>query len=137
MGADMLIIGYAIQRGREPDWDRAREAAEKIDYEQESYVRSGTDLEEVRGKLDELETAFTRGDRELGILDLADLRLYVTGGMSWGDSPTELWSAFELPSPVIRAAGFVDGLEHRAHPDPAVMGEQTDGGDRLRLVNDG
>jgi hypothetical protein len=122
MGADMLIIGYAIQRGREPDWDRAREAAEKIDYEQESYVRSGTDLEEVRGKLDELETAFTRGDRELGILDLADLRL---------------WSAFELPSPVIRAAGFVDGLEHRAHPDPAVMGEQTDGGDRLRLVNDG
>jgi hypothetical protein len=137
MGADMLIIGYAIQRGREPDWDKARKAAAEIDYDQESFVDSGTTLEEVREKIDILEASLTRGNRELGILDLADLRLYVTGGMSWGDSPTELWSAFELPSPVIRAAGFVDGLEHRAHPDPAVMGEQTDGGDRLRLVNDG
>lgn len=48
---------------------------------------------------------------EIDYRDIAGYRLYISGGLSWGDAPTDatqaFWDAQELPESVLHAIGFV------------------------------
>ncbi|MFD7669055.1 hypothetical protein [Streptomyces sp. NPDC059788] len=59
--------------------------------------------------IDKLEKALVSW--ETTFLTVGDYRLYISGGLSNGDSPTEaaeaIWNAYKLPETVLRAMGFI------------------------------
>lgn len=65
--------------------------------------------------IDELEETLTHPDREINTFVIGGYQLYVTGGMSWGDPPTDaatvFWNAMVLHDHVLGWIGFV--------PDPS------------------
>lgn len=64
--------------------------------------------------IDALEKAFASGEEpgaEIDYRDIAGYRIYIAGGLSWGDAPTDaaqaIWDAADLPESVRTAIGFV------------------------------
>jgi hypothetical protein len=120
MGADFLITALVIDRGRAPDFDAARAAIEavtsaQIEEPEEFWDHDpATDagLAEIRSRLREslsdLEAALQRS-RELASLELRGATVHLTGGLSTGEAPTELFESFSrlyaVPV-VLAAAGF-------------------------------
>jgi hypothetical protein len=120
MCADLLITALVIDADREPDFAAARAAVdllgpEQIDVPDEFWdhdIETDEGLEaireELRASLAELEEALP-GSRELASFALRGATVYVTGGLCWGDPPTELFHAFSrlwaVPA-VLSAAGF-------------------------------
>jgi hypothetical protein len=125
MGADLILASLAIRSEREPDWQggyawiRDTPAAELREAADHSYENSvGEPLDELtahelrswlRGRLDEVRAAIENGYRDVDWLSVDGYRLYVTGGMSWGDNPTESFQPFvdlaNVPA-LCRSIGF-------------------------------
>jgi hypothetical protein len=103
MGGQMMI--YVLQAAKDvhtPDWDAAMEALGDLDVSTDEQVVVQLDLAELR-------EAIETGSRELLIFEDSASRFYATGGMSWGDAPTELGETLErlgaYPA-VLEAAGL-------------------------------
>lgn len=131
MGADMIVAAAVLPKRTAPDWTSARgyiaalRATRLRDRMGEEQVAELTDVcdvipyisaqtmaelrSELRSALREFETAVDGSDRELTWLTLRNGDVvYLTGGMSWGDAPTELYEAMEklVWTGVLEAAGF-------------------------------
>jgi hypothetical protein len=120
MGADLLITALIIERDRTPDFGAAHTAIDSISAEQVEFpdefwdhdpdtdVGLGAIREELHDSLAELEAAL-EWNRELTSLELRGATVYLTGGLSNGDAPTELFETFSrlwaVPT-VLAAAGF-------------------------------
>ena len=120
MGADMLVTALVIERGRLPDFDAARVAIDSIrasdieipdefwDEDADSDVGLEAIRYQLRDSLRELEAALQQS-RELAWFDVRGATIYLTGGLSTGDAPTELFETFSrlyaVPA-VLAAAGF-------------------------------
>jgi hypothetical protein len=120
MGADLLIAALVIDAGREPDFAAARAALDLLHQEQVEIPDQFSDhdpgteagleaiSESLCDSLAELEEALQES-RELASFELRGATVFLTGGMSWGDTPTELFDTFNrlwaVPS-VLAAAGF-------------------------------
>jgi hypothetical protein len=120
VGADLLITALVIETGRTPDFETARAAIETVSssqveipdefWDHDPYTDAGLDAirSQLRDSLSELEAALQQS-RELASFGLRGATVYLTGGMSWGDSPTELFETFSrlwaVPA-VLVAAGF-------------------------------
>jgi hypothetical protein len=120
MGADLLIAALIIERDRSPDFDAARSAIESVRPDQieipdefcEHDLETAAGLDAIRcdlqASIGRLEAAL-QDSRELASFELRGATVYLTGGMSWGDSPTELFETFTrlwaVPA-VLAAAGF-------------------------------
>jgi len=120
MGADMLMAALVIGRGRLPDFDAAQVAIDSVrasDIEEpdeflDEDAASEVGLEairfQLRDSLSELEAAFQES-RELAWFELRGATVYLTGGLSNGDSPTELFETirrlYAVPA-ILAAAGF-------------------------------
>ena len=120
MGADLLITALVIETGMTPDFDAARAAIETVssakievpdefwDYDPDTDEGLDAIRHHLRDSLSELETALQES-RELASFELHGATVYLTGGMSWGDAPTELFETFSrlwaVPA-VLVAAGF-------------------------------
>lgn len=119
MSADLLITALVLEEDREPDYEAAERAIAAVEG---SDVLESDRFDEDPDEPDGLERirAALRADlRELreaieGYLEIAEMNvrgatLYLTGGMSWGDGPTEVWDVIaRLRSVrgVLTAAGF-------------------------------
>jgi hypothetical protein len=120
MGADLLVSALVIDRGREPEFAAARIAIDSIrasDIEvPDEFWDEDPDSEggleairyQLRDSLTELEAALQQS-RELTWFELRGATVYLTGGLSTGEAPTELFEAFTrlyaVPV-VLAAAGF-------------------------------
>jgi len=106
MGADMLVSCFfePIDKDFKPDWEGTSKYLEEqikkwikkdtvpacIDYMGEPEEAAST----VRSALEEVKNAYEQGDhRELTSLEFPPYRVYLTGGMSWGDSPSEIFNS--------------------------------------------
>jgi hypothetical protein len=130
MGADMLVIVVPIaldmdNNDLEPALLKAVDALTEIPpgtaeyYEQ--FTGEETPESEALGRQDDLDkvkqdfkdtiTAFfgCRGNREVTSVAHKGEELYITGGMSWGDSPTDAYDSFSkfvvLPNAILRLTG--------------------------------
>jgi hypothetical protein len=118
MGADLIINTLAVERGRELDWSQVEPAlaamsdeavAKTLDeagiYEDET----GDPRESVRTIFKDLKRILEHEPRDLTWLVVRDLLLYQSGGMSWGDAPTDsstvLYEASCFES-ILEAVGF-------------------------------
>jgi hypothetical protein len=120
MGADLLIEHLWIVRGREPDWNAARQAIYSMTEldavgwheaaQRDFDVPSG--LEGVQSQLladtDAIEAKWSDQCHDVVKCDLGPVVALMTGGMSYGDDPTDCWDLFErfVESPAAKAAGF-------------------------------
>ena len=120
MSACMLITALIVDEKRELDFetaDRAVTALQGLDVrEPDSFIDHDPDepegLEQIRAilrsDLRELREAI-EGYQEIAELKIRGATLYITGGLSWGDGPTEIWDVIDrLRSvrSVLSAAGF-------------------------------
>jgi hypothetical protein len=120
MGADLLITALVIDQDRAPDFDAAHAAinsvsAEQVEFPDEFWdhdpeTDSGLDAirHELRASLSDLEASLQQS-RELASLSIRGATIYLTGGLSSGDAPTELFETISrlwaVPA-VLAAAGF-------------------------------
>ena len=103
MGADFYCIALPIPKkdGKPIDlhYDAAIKAVNETKWEETDYYRDyydGQDIGDVKYTLitavEDLRDVITNDNsREVSIIDRPTELLIVTGGMSWGDSPTEFF----------------------------------------------
>ena len=108
MGNDLLLNFVWVDKDREPDWDGAKKYIESLTEEEanDAYVGTGQidlydDFENYRKYLLECHD-FIKGvwikkdwDRHTFFLNIGKYKVLVTGGDSWGDSPTELFDMIQ------------------------------------------
>lgn len=124
MGADMFISALAARRGTSLDWDTAELAIRALDRleleriaDELGWDEDDDDVaERLRGAVQAVRKALTGGSRELDVLEFGTWDIYVTGGLSWGDSPTDLFDAFWA----LDASGLATaiGFSWSTWPDP-------------------
>lgn len=116
MGADLIISAVAMRRDREEDQEGARRwidrqtyaslAARKDScYEVETLLEDAEEAANTEADRDEAVRAALRSLldewnaapswRDVGQLTFGEWNILLTGGMSWGDDPTESFGTFE------------------------------------------
>jgi hypothetical protein len=120
MGADLLITALMLDERREPDFEAAERAISALqgadvtdpDWFDGHDPEDPEGLEQIRAvlraDLQELREAIA-GCREMAEMIVRGARLHLTGGMSWGDGPTEVWDVIarlRAVRGVLAAAGF-------------------------------
>ncbi|MFI5702563.1 hypothetical protein ACIA78_21265 [Streptomyces xanthochromogenes] len=142
MGASMLTatIAFPAESAEPPNFDRGRQLLEEItDVSLFTFDEPEAELEELLPDLDgESDLVDENGEvlieyarraglviinnleraldsRETTFLTVADYRLYISGGPSNGDNPTNatqaIWDAYKLPESVLLAMGFIPDYE--------------------------
>ncbi len=120
MGADFLLATLVIDKRRTPDFAAGQAAIERLccDDVVDADELGGEPIDEqgmaairrrVAEALDELECGLV--SREVEWIEVRGATVYVTGGMSWGDSPTDLFETItrlRAVKGVLTAVGFED-----------------------------
>ncbi|MEU9602631.1 hypothetical protein AB0E06_38305 [Streptomyces sp. NPDC048109] len=142
MGASMLTatIAFPAESAEPPNFDRGRQLLEEItDASLFTFDEPEAELEELLPDLDgECDLVDENGEvlieyarraglviinnleealdsQEATFLTVADYRLYISGGLSNGDNPTNatqgIWDAYKLPESVLITMGFIPAYE--------------------------
>ena len=120
MGADLLIASLVVERDRSLDFEAGRAAIDRLtpedifepdlyfDEDPQTGAGLGAIRERLRAELDELKLGLSHS-REIGWIEVRGALVYLTGGLSYGDSPTELFETIDrlrAASGVLAAVGF-------------------------------
>lgn len=122
MGADLLLTWVGLEEGREPDFEAARTRINELtDSELETAAREHFAWDENSGiadvatsmhaEVNKLEKLWIGGSREVARLKVRGADLLFTGGMSWGDGPTDAFEVIEKVMAIpgaLEAAGFTE-----------------------------
>lgn len=119
MGADLIVTALAAETNKTLDWDQVdnalagmtlRQLNDGLDYAVgDTYDTEDEARAEVRRIFKELKETLEEEPRDLTTLHVRGLTLYVSGGMSWGDMPTDASMVLDNASqfdPVLQAVGF-------------------------------
>jgi len=119
MGADFLISTLTIEEGGQPNWAAGRQQLAAMSDEQlakladdvmfDSDLDAGGVRQRIAEAIDQVEQAITEGSREMEIIEVPGWTIYLTGGLSWGYEPTELFAVFGRlwEGGIATAIGFV------------------------------
>lgn len=127
MGADLLIECFWEEMNdkrllvSKPDWLKGHARIDVLCDEMVKKDDSGDldylgDYDEIRKALHDflgrIENAYATNDRELTRLEFYPYRVWITGGMSWGDEPTTLFQPMQVMSQldVLEACGLNPSL---------------------------
>jgi hypothetical protein len=124
MGADMLIASLVIPSGVQPDFAAAHRRVDAVisaDIEDPDEFLELPDPDTIEGLLalrDDLHRCLAELEqalfgREFTWSEVRDAQVYVTGGLSWGDSPTE---AFELVNRLRAVSGVLAAVGFEGEP---------------------
>jgi hypothetical protein len=131
MGADFCFSFVAIDIGKKPDWEAAEKEIERLKdvhisewlqdwlhfFDSEAAnVKAGEPdmnfrlpaLEALKKLLLEFRELWDDGTRETGYFEYIGKAFLLSGGMSWGDSPTDAYTIINdfMNSGLARKAGF-------------------------------
>lgn len=112
MGADLLIISvpYPSDKDWKPDFERGRAFIKELREEWEKGGQSDAEeeAESLESYLDEFEEIWEGGRRDTTTHTFGAQDAIITGGMSWGDNPTESYSVISYLDEynVLEACGF-------------------------------
>lgn len=128
MGGDMLVACLVIPEGKKPDWAAGEaeikrlaklprkawppEFLERHMQEDVDETLEGQERDEMivtlSSDFNDARLAFDGKLRSATWLDVGGKRVLLSGGISWGDSPTEMYDTFDRlnDSGVAKAIGF-------------------------------
>lgn len=127
MGAEFVLEILEIEKGRKPNWDaglRKIKALGKIPYgEWPREYRECRDLDgaprsnkrvrashvsTLKADLADLKLAWANALRTAAKFEICHKNIVVTGGLSWGDSPTEVYDSIKrlISAGITKAMGF-------------------------------
>lgn len=124
MGADFLCFVIGMPIGQEPDWDiddkQWKEAAET--WIERRGEKGETDVDDVvkhlKEQVEDVRFAWNGGYvRDAAVFERGHEKLLVTGGLSWGDDPTETFTAIQD----LYDSGLIDVLGFDKSPDGGFM----------------
>jgi hypothetical protein len=133
MGADMCATALALRAERLPDWAAGAQAIDELTAEPLIWLADDLgfdpDLDmkqRLRCALENARRAVEGRDRECTQLRFGAWTLFVSGGMSTGDAPTDLYDHFALLdlSGVAQSIGF-DWPSAEQHLAPVVPAGTT------------
>lgn len=92
MGADFIFWWLSLPKGQKPNWKAGEKLIESLDLDDPALEFGTTDisLDILLAKLKTVRQAWEGKDREGGFMNVAHLQILITGGVSGGDSPTDL-----------------------------------------------
>ncbi len=115
MGADFLCYVIGMPIGEEPRWHvsekEMKEAAKRYKKSRDDDSPVTDVAEDLRHRIRELRDAWGGGYcREAAVFQRGHEKILVTGGMSWGDDPTDLSSTIQdlYDAELIDILGFDD-----------------------------
>jgi hypothetical protein len=120
MGAEMILSVLWVSKKKKPDFKKGEALIQKLamtpaeEWPEEFTERFNGDImigpmvDQLGRSLKEVEQAWSGRHREATFMEMCGRRILVTGGLSWGDSPTELMRDIDnlLSSGVAKACGF-------------------------------
>lgn len=121
MGADMLVAYVTIGAKKKPNFEKGFTLIAKLrathskDWPKEYVDATGDDEIDritqagiLEGDLKDLMDAYSGCHRHAASITVAGREVILTGGLSWGDVPTDLYSALDrlLLSGAAKACGF-------------------------------
>jgi hypothetical protein len=124
MGADLILEWLQIDKDKQPDFQAGAKYLEELAKKPmaewpEDYIARhlGSDLSEykpeeevdtLKATLKHVEGAWETGYRDTSVIEVCHKQLLITGGMSWGDDPTESFADIDraLTSGLSKACGF-------------------------------
>ncbi|MGV0985031.1 MAG: hypothetical protein ACOYB2_10780 [Limnohabitans sp.] len=116
MGADLLLHHVWIAKGKEPDWQAAKDAIAAMDDEKVQKLAEQEMVdddvpayrEQLLADIAEVEDVWHKDRRTAYKCPLGPIDCLITGGISWGDSPDEFFDVVGrfLETPAVEAAGF-------------------------------
>ena len=100
MGEDFIAQILSMEKGKNPKWEKAKKYIEsnKKTITEKWNQDIGDDKEDVVAKrliddIDRLKDGWKDGNRECIVFEHKGDKLLITGGLSWGDNPTETFGA--------------------------------------------
>lgn len=116
----MILSVLSIGKKKKPDFKKGEEFIRQLEMTSaEEWPTSFTErfsdeiaigpmVETLLDNLETLEQAWSGHHREAAFMEVCGRRLIVTGGLSWGDSPTDLMDVIDnlLESGVAKACGL-------------------------------
>jgi len=118
MGADLLIYTLTWDKKRKLNWNAGYKLIKSLKEVPKLLMiadggKDSDDLEEIKNTLNsdltELKDAVRAGGRrDVSLISLGHLNILWTGGMSWGDDPTEMFTSLSRleESHVLDEIGF-------------------------------
>jgi len=93
MGADLLIHTLMWDKKRKLDFKAGHRVIDEMD-DDDSLNAECVCKEDLHAALKDVEDSLD-GSRDAFTFDLLHLNVFITGGMSWGDSPTETYNSVQ------------------------------------------
>ena len=127
MGADLLVAYVAIDKKKKPSWkagiSRIDQLADTpmLDLPGVAIGPAGEDLQggdgwatkadriaTLRKNLEDLRRCWKSGFRDMVLLEICHKTVLLSGGMSWGDAPTENYEMLSnlIVAGITKACGF-------------------------------
>ena len=102
----MCVACISWDKDQKLDWDAGRKFINSLNKKSLELFTKG----ELLTQLNNLELAFKEEQREAAVLSFGHIRVMVTGGMSWGDSPSQLYNTISdlenISAGILDAVGF-------------------------------
>lgn len=119
MGADLLISHiWTTKKDEELDWEHGLAKIQTLPLDDlRSYYEFDDDkaIEDIRSDFTDsllLMERIWEGEelrRDVSVCTLGPIKVMLSAGVSWGDSPTEFFDTMEdMPFPVLQAVGFFE-----------------------------
>lgn len=121
MGSSFCAVMVSIGSRKKPDWgkgaQRIEELAKKLPHkwpaaytENIVFTRDSVpkEVESLRADLERFADAWSGESREAGTITCHGKIHFISGGISWGDSPSEMYDVFcrLINAGVTKACGF-------------------------------
>jgi len=123
MGADLILAHWWTTKPEAIDFDKAHKAIEAItidEIDEDDWAIEFDDSDEAEALALVQERAHADLDemipiwegmlpRDVNLCDLGPVTALISGGMTWGDDPTETFTLMNrIPESALRAAGFFE-----------------------------
>lgn len=100
MGEEFIAQILSMKKGKEPKWEEAkkyiRDNRKAITKKWNAEMEDETEYNMVKRLIDDIDTlkrGWDTGNRECIIFEHNGDKMLITGGLSWGDNPTETFGA--------------------------------------------
>lgn len=96
MGADFCCEILTWDKKRKLNWNAGKKLINSLEYDDNQEIDFNgytTTKDELLGFLKDIKEASENNRRDTSVLNILNLNMMITGGVTWGDDPSDTYSA--------------------------------------------